>query len=282
MKLQFTNQTSTSLESDLERLALEGMFVDNLIDVFDSAMNKVHAKFVDMSALLNTNVNTITAKELHKEEILLKNSMKDITFSEISDTLALVPYNFNGPLQPYVNLLSVLNKNIITETNKVVSSYNFMISRFITDSNTRVSLDINSAYMSKTTKTLEGLTTELNKFQDPDSTKDKAKIGTLVERVADLPALAKSSVNLAKLVDDKALTELSQSVKQVSEMLDLVLKRINDKSIDTVSGEAGKIIAEGAYLTAKYVELVSLTRYRTDQLLLSVNDILNKVNNRPD
>jgi len=282
MKLQFTNQTSTSLESDLERLALEGMFVDNLIDVFDSAMNKVHAKFVDMSALLNTNVNTITAKELHKEEILLKNSMKDITFSEISDTLALVPYNFNGPLQPYVNLLSVLNKNIITETNKVISSYNFMISRFITDSNTRVSLDINSAYMSKTTKTLEGLTTELNKFQDPDSTKDKAKIGTLVERVADLPALAKSSVNLAKLVDDKALTELSQSVKQVSEMLDLVLKRINDKSIDTVSGEAGKIIAEGAYLTAKYVELVSLTRYRTDQLLLSVNDILNKVNNRPD
>ena len=282
MKLQFTNQTSTSLESDLERLALESMFVDNLIDVFDSAMNKVRAKFVDMSALLNTNVNTITAKELHKEEILLKNSMKDITFSEISDTLALVPYNFNGPLQPYVNLLSVLNKNIITETNKVVSSYNFMISRFISDSTTRVSLDDNAAYMSKTTKALEGLTAELNKFHDPDSTKDKAKIGTLVERVADLPALAKSSVNLAKLVDDKALTELSQSVKQVSEMLDLVLKRINDKSIDTVSGEAGKIIAEGAYLTAKYVELVSLTRYRTDQLLLSVNDILNKVNNRPD
>ena len=282
MKLQFTNQTSTSLESDLERLALEGMFVDNLIDVFDSAMNKVRAKFVDMSALLNTNVNTITAKELHKEEILLKNSMKDITFSEISDTLALVPYNFSGPLQPYVNLLSVLNKNIITETNKVVSSYNFMISRFISDSTTRVSLDDNAAYMSKTTKALEGLTAELNKFHDPDSTKDKAKIGTLVERVADLPALAKSSVNLAKLIDDKALSELSQSVKQVSEMLDLVLKRIKDKSIDAVSGEAGKIIAEGAYLTAKYVELVSLTRYRTDQLLLSVNDVLNKVNNRPD
>lgn len=266
---------SISLESQLDRLALESNFVNNLVDQFSELMPNLAAKLQD------------TADSFYKSSLFDKSKVKDLRssydktrkivehadFINYSDTLVSIPEGFKGDFMVYLALLTKLSPLVYKEANNLLSEYNFILSDFITNKEAKKS---NMGHKNLVNKVQVVRTSHLKEIGHyfGSTVGSKTKLKSVIGRFGDLKDLSNLAIELERTQDVSNLQALSDGVNKTVSLLDIIKKNLESNQITEVSGMTADGISQGAYVIAQLIEFVSIFRFKCDQAVASVENTL--------
>lgn len=285
MKLDFDVEPRVSLEQQVERLAFESNFAENLIGLFRNTLPNVVQKIHEVVS------NSFIAKEpdglfsnsekLKGEFHDLNKKMKFANFIQFKDVLVEVPEGFKGNFVSYLEFQDKVFTEMISNGNELLTEYSFILSAFITNKENKISLKDHTGFYRKVQSDRERLNKEFDKFFNVNSDSPLQKLSQIVGRLEDIEDVVDKTIKLETNTKKSNLNEIQASVKKIVGYLDILIKQVQDQTISNVSGSAARNIAEGAFEIAKFVEFISLFHFRTEQsvqttkkLLVKLNDIL--------
>jgi hypothetical protein len=278
LRLDFDNTSTLSLESQLERLSLEADVLANVIDSFKNVIPNLTAKISEVYGVLTATDNSSEAlKELKTKQLSLKTKIKYVNYLNINSTLVVVPEGFHGDMLSYINLLNKLAPKIFVDANNVLGEYNFILSAFVTNKDNKISLKDHTALFTKVAKERESMNKEISHFFKPNSNISRVRMKDILHRLTDVDTIVD---NISKLENDRNkhnVKDVAASVKRAVEMLDIVIKDVDSKGVSNISGNAAMNISQGAYEIGKLVEFIAAFRFRTEQAVASVSDLLSTI-----
>ena len=277
--LDFDSKSSVSLESQMQRLALEAEAIGNVIDIFKSVLpsllDTLISKFQDVTedSEIDTDIN-----ELKLTFNGLKVKLPHASYMACSKTLISVPEGFRGELLPYIATLSRMAEDVFKEANKLLGEYNFALSAFITNKEDKISLKDHTNIFRLAKQRREKMSSEISKYFPNGTDLSKTYLGTAISRFADLEHLLKEADKLFKSYKTHDIHSVKDSVKKSSDMLKIIIDDTRNNGISKVSGNAAMNISEGAYELGKYVEFISIYRFRVEQAVSTVEKLMKTLN----
>ena len=276
----FDTTTTISLESQLERLALESNFLSNVIETFKDTIPSLVTKITEGAGRLTTISFTSGASEASDIKSLTKKLTivsAPVGFSAYKDTLVSVPEGFKGSLVDYLRTLSSLSAEVFQGANQILGEYNVVLAAFLTNKENKISLKDHTDLFHRVQKRREQLTSEISKFFPGNSDLSKAKLGSIIDRLADINEVIAGYHKLDNGHISDNLKDIAASTNKAADMLNLVIGNVESEGAGGISGVAVKNIAEGAYEIGKYVEFTAIFKYRVEQALGTVISLLEQL-----
>jgi hypothetical protein len=280
MKLDFDDATSLSLESQLERLALEANFVDNAISSFSQIVPSLTVKLHETSDSFKSLFDKPepTAEEQFGKLLThLAPNIAIASFLNYGSTLVSIPEGFKGSLSSYIDTLIKLTPSLYKETFSFIAEYNSILASFITNKEDKISTRDYKFLYAKIQSHREHYVKSIEYFFIINSDQSKAKLSTVISRFADLKPLTNSVYELDKLQRLSNLSGLVSEISKTVAMLDIIKKQINDKQLTSLNGNSATNISNGAYELAKLVEFVSIFKFKSSQVIATVHNIIVKL-----
>lgn len=277
-KLEFDKNDNVSVEMLLERLALEDNILTNLIETFSNVLPKLTAKIKDFSNFSSEEQTSELIKSISSNHKELNKKLQYVRFVDYNKTLVSVPEGFKGYLIDYLQDLNKLTPMVYKELYSILSTYSSMLSTFITNKDAKTSLKDETRFFAEVTKHRENMVKALDKYFPKDSDLSKAYLDKTISRFADLDDLVKEAGKVDKQHTAQNMKEAQNSVNKCVDLLNIVIANMNSGEINNVSGAASKNVSQGAYEVAKYVEFVSVYRYKVEQAVTSVNKLIEQLN----
>lgn len=273
--LDFDSNPKVSLESQLQRLALEASAVSNVIDTFKGIVPSLAEKLREVySSLKSDDDLTRELKNTRSKFGEVKPKFAHANFLNYSKTMVSVPEGFKGNLLDYIQVLASMSQEVFLEANKTLGSYNFALAAFISNKESKTSLQDHSHLFHQVAKRREELNDRLKTFFPTSSNLSKAYLGDTISRFADVEALVAQSEKLNIQRKSQNIKEITESVKKAVDLLDVIIEDTQTNGVDKVSGAAAMNISQGAYELGKYVEFIAIYRYRVEQSLASVGALV--------
>lgn len=273
--LDFDSNPKVSLESQLQRLALEASAVSNVIDTFKGIVPSLAEKLREVYASLKSD------DDLSRELKNTRNKFGDVkskfahaSFLNYSKTAVSVPEGFKGNLLDYIQVLAGMSQEIFLEANKTLGSYNFALAAFISNKESKTSLQDHSHLFHQVAKRREELNDRLKPFFPTTSNLSKNYLGDVISRFADVEALVAQSEKLNQQRKSQNIKDITEAVKKSVDMLDIIIEDTQSNGVAKVSGAAAMNISQGAYELGKYVEFIAIYRYRVEQALTAVGSLV--------
>lgn len=257
-----------SLESQMAHLSIESELVSNVIEYFKNIIPSLSGKIKEL-------LESLESTDVNKDAVLLimtsnKSLLKKIPYADYSNyskLLVSVPEGFKGDILEYTKMLNQLNPKVFKEANNLLTEYSFILSAFITNKDSKITLNDHTHLYNKIKKNREDLTRHMVHYFSTGNS-SKTYLGQVLGRLKDLDDLAKSTIALNREDNvNSNLDEIVKSTNNILSLLDIVTDGIQKGSINNVSGAAAKNISEGAYELAKLIEFVSLYSFRVDQVI---------------
>ena len=274
-KIMIDDTNILSLENQLERIALEKFFANNIVDLFSNVMPGLAAKLTDATDRFKGNF--LDTKEVK----VLKNDYKDIsiliphaTYSNYSNTLVSVPEGFEGILLEYIKFISGAHDSLFIYTNDLISQYNFILSGFITNKEAKISLTDHNSLFLHAKKNRELLSKNIATYFSLKHDLSKTKLSSIIERFSDLSIIVNETIKLQVKMNNENIRMIADGVKKSIDLLNVIKKQLDDGLLTNLSGNAVHNIAGGAYELASYVEFISVYRYKEEQAITCVQNTL--------
>lgn len=276
MTLDFDTEPTMSLESQMQLLALEASAISNVIETFSSIIpnlaDSIYSQFKSLSQSDdNVRVKVEDAKLTFGK---LKVKLPHASFISQSKTLVSVPEGFVGNLLAYCATLANMSNAVFSEANKTLGEYNFALSAFISNKENKTSLKDHTDLFVRTRTRREEMTAQIKQFFPKDSDLSKAYLGDVIHRFSDLETLLHSVEKLNNQRKEHNLSAVSDSVKKSLDLLKIIIDDTKNNGIAQVSGAAAQNISQGAYEIGKYVEFISIYRYRVEQLVSTIEKLM--------
>lgn len=276
MTLDFDTEPTMSLESQMQLLALEASAISNVIETFSSIIpnlaDSIYSQFKSLSQSDdNVRVKVEDAKLTFGK---LKVKLPHASFISQSKTLVSVPEGFVGNLLAYCATLANMSNAVFSEANKTLGEYNFALSAFISNKENKTSLKDHTDLFVRTRARREEMTAQIKQFFPKDSDLSKAYLGDVIHRFSDLETLLHSVEKLNNQRKEHNLSAVSDSVKKSLDLLKIIIDDTKNNGIAQVSGAAAQNISQGAYEIGKYVEFISIYRYRVEQLVSTIEKLM--------
>lgn len=275
--LDFDDTPTVSLESQMERLALEAGAISNVIDSFKNIVPALADRLRVAYSSLTSGDDDLT-KELKDTKNRFGQKVQPklgyAKYMSFEKTLISVPEGFKGDLLSYLATLASMSQEIFAEANKTLGSYNFALAAFVTNKESKTALQDHSHLFHQVTKRREELTSKLAVYFPKPSTLSKAYLGDTIGRFADVEVLIAEAEKLNLQRKNQNIKDISDSVKKAVDLLDIIIKDTQTNGIAKVSGAAAMNISEGAYELGKYVEFISIYRFRVEQAIASVSKLV--------
>lgn len=270
-----------SLESQLERIAIENDVLANLLETFKTVI----PNFV--SQLRNTNAHFVeTNKEQSDVDVKLSTKEKDvieaarhIDYLNFGERPISIPEGFKGNLLKYAELLEKITAEAYQAQNTILAEYNGILSSFITNKEDKISLKDHTSFFERIKNRREELSKELSSFANSTTGVSKAKFKSVVGRMAEIEPLFKQAARLTGNHSAAKLNEIHSAVNHSVDLLDIVIKGVTDGKITHISGNATQNIAKGAYEVAKYVEFVGIIYFDVTVFLNTLNGVADAILN---
>lgn len=273
MKLSIEQTSTLSIEQQIDAISLESEFVNNLIGKLDNLLPSLLGKLVDISKAFTVDVDARLYKDIKKQRLLIKKSIQDKTLENIGGKLVRTPLNLNTTITGYLEALDEVNEDSYAKCIEALGNYSFILSKLLTNIDDKKVLTDHTSYYKDLEEFRVKASDIVEDYLDSSKGNDKLPLNKVIDRVADMPDVLDKAEHLAGHVKTKTMTEVKSATDKVVDLLKILNDRIDDKSIDSLSGAVVKNIAEGAYATAKFVEHVSLLRYKVIDSLESVVSI---------
>lgn len=274
----FEHGHGLSLESQMARLNLEAFSLGNVISSFKATLPTLTDTLkTQFTSLVNHDDVSDQVKDAKLHFGRLKVKLPYASYLNYSKTLISVPEGFKGDLLAYAQALNKMGPEIYQEANKTLGEYNFVLSSFITNKENKISLKDHTDLFVRVKQRRERLTEELNHFFKAESNLSKQYLGDAVGRFADLETLV-SSVDKLRMEHQSAnVRDISEAVKKSIDLLQVIVEDTEKNGIAQVSGNAAMNISQGAYELGKYVEFVSIYRFRIEQMVSTIRKLVTKL-----
>lgn len=270
-----TTDVHPSLESQMARLALESGVINNVIETFRNTIPALTLDLVEKFKAFKADTETDTNTQVIRAEFgKLKVKLVHADFVRLNDTLVSVPEGFKGNLLEYVESLGGMAAEIFQQANKTLGEYNFALSAFITNKESKVSLKDYSDLFIRVKTVREKMTEQIAAHFDPNSNLPKQKLGSVIDRIGDLEKLTQACEKLHGQFKGQNLREVSESVRKSVDLLNIIVNSAKEDGFTEISGNAALNISTGAYEVAKYVEFIAIYRFRVEQLFSTVEKLL--------
>ena len=259
-----------------KRIAVESITAPSLFEFFSQLLPKSaelvksfipgFTKFAESDAPATYRLNNGKRQELLK-------AVSKVSFTAYEDTLISVPEGFEGHLVAYLEVLLAQSKVVLDHGQAVIKDYNRELAMFLSNLDARSSLKSHAQQYKEIRIEREAYQKAVEAFfKNKNSSLARQKLGSVIERFSDLDKvfqLEEKLINIKKQQDFKIIIA---EIQRTVDMMGLVKARIDDKSIETISGQVVKNLSEGAYEVAKYAEYISLYSYFVETALASVSN----------
>ena len=264
-------KTTLSLESQMNRLALEAGAIANVIDSFRNIIpnlsHALHSAYENLTAKDETDKLIVSLNDSYH---VLEKKLPDATYTNLKSIVVSVPEGFKGNMLEYLKFLQHLSDTLFKDANSILGGYRSVLATFISNKEDKVSLQSYQDTYRRVKEQRQQAVAEIKKFFPGTATNSKKRLEDIVERLSEVRPM----IDLArKLNDDRHkqnLKQISATTRECVELLDVLVKEVQDKGTDKVSGNAAMNIAEGAYEIGKFVELIAIHRTMVMQAMLSV------------
>lgn len=219
--------------------------------------------------------------EEKEEELTVRNSRhkkilkvtENLPYMSYRDMVIMVPEGFNGNLVTYLKFITQLRTQLVARSEKVLDEYKIMLAIFLNNVDARKSAESYSVQTKKLQREREMIEAELAKFFKNNDVRTRAKFGNVVSRFSELRDIFGYSEVIDRFKTNSDLQKLLRLSEEVNDLFKLLKNKLDKNEIDMVSGTAAKNIAEGAYQTAKFLEVTSIVVYDTEVMASVVNTL---------
>lgn len=272
-------QVAISLESQLQRIAVESEVLVNLIETFKTTIPNFvnNLKDVNLHFLDSLKEQTKSDISLSKKEKKVIEIASHIDFLNFGERLVSVPEGFKGNLLSYAQLLNKTATEAYQVQNTVLNEYSAILSSFITNKEDKISLKDHTEFFSRIKSKRLELSNQLSHFTGPVTGVSKSKLKNVLSRISDIEPLLKEASKLSNQHSRARLTDIHASVSSCVDLLDIIIKNVSEGKIDNVSPNATKNISAGAFEVAKYVEFVGIIYFDIMVFLNSLDSIMDTI-----
>lgn len=273
----FELEDDVSFDRLQKRIAVESITEPSLFIFFSQILPKSaelvksfipnFAKFTESDPASYTKLNNSQRQTLVKE-------VAKYSFSTYEDTVISVPEGFNGSLITYLEVLVGQGKVVLDHGQNVIKDYNRELAMFLSNLDARASLKSHSQQYRQIRLEREAYQSAVEAFfNKKNASLSRQRLGSVIERFGDLDKVFLLEEKLIGVKKEQDFKTVIAEIQRTVDMMALVKARIDDKSIEKISGQVIKNLAEGAYEVAKYAEYMSLYSYFVESALASVNNL---------
>jgi len=271
------SDTAPSLEHQLQRLALEANFIQNLSEQFETVLPTLASKLSDHAMLFKARLFDKPAiKDLYVAYDASKSRLDHLVFANYKDTLVSIPEGFKGDFMEYLKVLTNLNAGIYKEANSLLSEYNSVLSDFITNKDAKLSNTSHDILYKKASQYREAMVKKINPFFTSGS-QSKAKLSMMISRFSDVKPLTDLAVGLERLNQPQSLNQIADAVEKSIQLLGIIKDQLEKDQTTTVSGVTASSIANGAYELGQFIEFIAIFNYKCNQATTAVKNTLIRI-----
>jgi hypothetical protein len=274
------DSASVSLETQMAQLALEAQFMQNVAELFRTIipsfknrleqlhrqLNEFTQRGNDLDLIANYDAYATNVRHTDRRTQKALDNVRHYDLLTFGERLVTVPENFKGNLTQYTAtlrltletglrhqaLMDVLNRQLAAFINNPEQHKSATGKLILTDrADESVVL---KEYRKEAVKTLK-------LFFPKDTGISKAPLKSVLERFADLEALAAESRKMAYFLDMKILHSYREKVNQMIQLLDLIMKQYRSGAANGISPKMALSLSENLYDVAQYVEFIALLQY---------------------
>lgn len=266
-----------SLEHELQRMALEANFIQNLAEQFNALLPTIATKLNDHTQLFRARLfEKPRVKELYTAFDSTKTVTKQLSFANYENVLVSIPEGFKGNYQDYLKLLITLHQTVYKEANTVLSEYNSMLSDFITNKDAKLSNSSHMGLYKRATQQRETMSKQIGAYFT-SSDHSKIQLKNLIQRFADTKVLTDLAVDLEKRQDPQQLTQIADGTEKAIQLLGIIKDQLEADKVMHVSGISANSIANGAYELGQFIEFVAVYHYKCNQAVTAVKNTLERI-----
>lgn len=266
-------EAAVDYEQLMRRLAIESITSPDVFALFKKIIpHSVEVLSSYLPSFSNLNQGP-AAKFSSPAHLALMKKVSSVNFLAYEDTLVFVPEGFNGKLIPFLELLIAQSKVVLEHGKQVVVDYNLDLSIFLSNADIRQTLKSLSQQYRQIRTEREGYQKAVESFFDKkNSTVSRRPLKQVIDRFSDLNKVYELEERLVGIQKQQNLQVIVSEVQKACDMLKLINARISEGEISSVSGQAAKNLAEGAYEVGKYVEYMALYAYFVESVLASIKN----------
>lgn len=274
------NSSSTlSVEHHLGRLALEANVLVEASDALSNIIPGLTAKigdFIKSFSPEETPQHTMV-RVAEKDLASVKVGASYSSFATFDRTLVTIPEGFVGNFIDYADALMSVSREVTLGAVDILNILNNDLAVFISSRENKFSSKDKTSTFKKCKERREDITKELGKFFTDKNIRAKAYMSEVIGRFEDLDIVHARCKKLLDLNGGSVLKDIHRKAEEVNRLLEIVIEDSRENGASAVSGVAARNIAEGAYEAAKAVELVGIYRFRIEQLIGVVSELISRL-----
>lgn len=273
--------TDPDVGYSLRRVSLESAILQNtvklLTDVLPDFITNLTGKKESLANVSQARVNVLKHLEVTDKQLSLINQITGTGYLNYADKLVVVPEDFKGNLKQYVELVQhelLINYTLL---NALLEEFTLIVSSFVTNDFSRVSLKDYNELSYKSKNFLEEYR-ELRKeyFEKHTNGKSVAKLSSVVSSSTELELMLVSYNRLVRDIKTIDIKGIETKVDTLIDLLNLTLKSVKD--VDTkVSGNMTRTLSEGSYNIAKSVESFTAFYFDAYTLINAIEELVKRV-----
>lgn len=267
-----------SIESRVAQFGMEAWDVADLVSSFTEITDGLKENLLGIASSFSSLVDgNKTNKEISlydSRNTSVMRKTRDVVFGNYEKSLVSVPEGFKGNFIEYLVFMNSISTNVYNDTENLLSEYQLLLSRFISNKEDKISLQDHTAFYEKLKDRREKMAGQMEAFFDSRSNHSKLAMKKVISRFADIQTVLERSVELDKSRRKHNLKDTSQSVTKVIGLLDILLKRAQEKGITEVSPVASINISKGAFEMGKHIEFLGIYAFRVEQILGCVDKLM--------
>lgn len=273
--------TDPDVGYSLRRVSLESAILQNtvklLTDVLPDFITNLTGKKESLANVSQARVNVLKHLEVTDKQLSLINQITGTGYLNYADKLVVVPEDFKGNLKQYVELVQhelLINYTLL---NALLEEFTLIVSSFVTNDFSRVSLKDYNELSYKSKNFLEEYR-ELRKeyFEKHTNGKSVAKLSSVVSSSTELELMLVSYNRLVRDIKTIDIKGIETKVDTLIDLLNLTLKSVKDVDAK-VSGNMTRTLSEGSYNIAKSVESFTAFYFDAYTLINAIEELVKRV-----
>lgn len=273
-----TTQRDAVLQMHLQTIALEENFVTNAISRMLDILPDFKTKLLESIGFADdqTKICQSLTIDVEKKMSEIENASKQIPFSEFGKIIIPIPENFVGSYNNYLMCLIDLTNEVFKEDLVVLRNYETMLSLFITNKEAKLGSFIKEKqYFKQIGGVKDKVSLTLKTYFPKETGVSIAKCEEVFTRMADIVIMNEKTIELAKLHNNVNVTKVTELARSCTELLDIIIKNIENNVYKDASPEAVSALSEGTYVVAQYIEMIAALYYK-NTVAINITNLINE------
>jgi hypothetical protein len=215
--------------------------------------------------------------DLTKQEQFVLDELPRLSWSDVKELKFQSQEDFRGNYLEFTEVMHEAIHRMRSFNKEVLEPFYTVLARFMNDKEYRKSVKDETRKYEMLKQSRLKSTEEVSKYFIGHGNDTRINIGTVMARVSDYEQIVKKVSVLSTDVNMLDINLIKENAKKCVEVLDLILQKVDNGSIDSVSPEVARSLAIGTFEIASELEYIAGMYYQTlvfKHSVKSITDVL--------